>query len=88
MSERLVFGKHSKEDAERLWGADSPNPCVRGFGRGPQEKICKDCIHLVENRQPRAYTRCAMRLNTKGYATEHRRYWAACAKFEPAKKIP
>jgi len=59
-----------------------PNPCVRAFGPGPEEKRCKECAHLNVRRYSKNYYKCALRKETAGPATDHRVGWRGCAKFQ------
>ena len=59
-----------------------PNPMVRCFGLGPAGATCGQCVHLHTNKLVKAYHKCFLRRVTSGPATDHRRAWPACARFE------
>lgn len=58
------------------------NPCIAQWGTGPDGKTCKDCVHLVRQRQANVWYKCRLRRNTHGRGTDHRTGWPACGKFE------
>ena len=59
------------------------NPCLIEFGEGPMYKQCRDCAHMVANRQSAVYWKCDLRKNTHGAGPDHRVKWPACARFAP-----
>ena len=68
--------KHKKRD-------DSENPMVMAYGRHPDPKLrCKDCDSLYVREYSRRYYKCMHRKDTAGAATDHRKHWPACQKFE------
>ncbi len=84
-SKGIVFGQHTAKEAGDMFGHNkSVNPCVDIYGRGPKEKMCKSCTHLVTKTFNRNYYKCDLRENTNGPRTDHRVFWPACAKFEAA----
>ncbi len=58
------------------------NPCIALYGPGPDGATCKDCTQFVGICKARTYYKCQLRTNTSGPATDHKRSWPACAKFE------
>jgi hypothetical protein len=62
--------------------SQEPNPCVRTFGTGPEDKRCKDCRYLHSHNYSKRYYKCRYRKATHGPGTDHRVGWQACAKFE------
>lgn len=75
---QLIFG------IDRLPQSTSTsiNPCVDVYGKGPEGKKCKDCIHLYAKQYSKRYYKCELRKNTNGPRTDHRVYWPACGKHE------
>jgi hypothetical protein len=67
-------------DAQKLeHGCD--NPCVRLYGFGPENEICKNCRLLFWHCCSRKYFKCELRGCTHGPATDHRANWPACGRF-------
>lgn len=58
------------------------NPCIALYGEGPDDKLCKDCGHMVAKRLGKVYWKCDQRKVTSGAGTDHRRGWPTCARFE------
>ncbi len=58
------------------------NPCLAVYGPGPEGKTCSECALLVGIAKARTYYKCRLRRNTNGPATDHKRRWPACGKFE------
>lgn len=59
------------------------NPMVRVFGEGPPNARCATCAHLLVREYARRYYKCALRKVTGGPATDHRKNWPACGKYQP-----
>lgn len=59
------------------------NPCLRVYGTGPAEVICKTCarFHSPEYHGKR-YHKCELRGFTHGPCTDHRVGWPACSRYE------
>ena len=80
--ERLIFGKHTLEDANRM-NPRSVNPCVDLYGPAEPPRNCGGCKHLIKRGGgTRAYYKCDLRKMTKGPGTDHRVHWPACAKWQ------
>jgi hypothetical protein len=61
---------------------DSPNPCVRLYGPGPENKQCKECAHLHGYQQAATWYKCDQRPKHKrGISGDHRVRWPACKRF-------
>lgn len=58
------------------------NPCVAFYGRGPANKTCKKCVHLIRQGREKTFLKCDLREITRGAATDHRAGWPACAKYQ------
>ncbi|MBH8606014.1 hypothetical protein [Thermoactinomyces sp. CICC 10521] len=67
-----------------LFGMDipplNPNPMVRAFGRGPDEK-CRTCKFLKKKVWDKTYYKCVYRGDTNGPGTDHRVGWDACSLY-------
>ena len=64
--------------------AEMDNPMIRAYGRHPDKDLrCRDCDHLFFKQFAKKYFKCSHRGNTGGPATDHRKHWPACTKFEP-----
>ncbi len=59
-----------------------PNPCVKAFGFGPPQTLCKECQHLFYHQRSNRYYKCHQRNFSFGPATDHRVRWNACARFK------
>lgn len=73
--------KSAKSSHERM-----KNPMIHLLGpyRDPEKK-CKDCEFLFYKQFSRRYYKCMKRKESNGPATDHRKYWPACSKFEENK---
>ncbi len=98
--DETLFGEG---EMERLFELPTPlpspppkheNPCIDLYGKGPEGRICRDCIHLHGFRQSATWYKCTKRAwRSKGGKNrgtvypggDHRVRWAACAKFEEQK---
>lgn len=58
------------------------NPCLALYGYGPDGKECRECSHMRYVQYSKKYWKCDLRENTHGAATDHRRRWPACGRFE------
>lgn len=58
-----------------------PNPMVRCYGRGPENKRCKHCGHLFYKQFAGRYYKCELRGDSGSARTDQRVNWNACAKF-------
>ena len=58
------------------------NPCIALYGAGEAGKKCGECALLVGIAKAKTYYKCRQRKNSNGAATDHRRNWPACGKFE------
>lgn len=70
-------------------GKPKVNPLIRHFGKGPEGATCKGCKHQFFKKFSKTYSKCALRGNTGGPATDHSSRYAACGKYEakPDKKL-
>lgn len=60
------------------------NPLVLLYGAGPEDRQCRDCAHLAGIAYAHTVFKCRLRANlTHGAATDQKKTWPACAKFEP-----
>lgn len=88
--EMLTASGLRRED--RMWGHTvkkshamkaKANPCIRMYGPGPENTICKKCVHL--NRHAggnKSFLKCTLRGKpTHGPATDHYANWPACANY-------
>jgi len=62
-------------------GNVTANPCVRVYGPGPENEICKHCRLLYPHHMAKTYYKCELREFTHGPGTDHRVNWPACARF-------
>lgn len=76
----LPFGPEGLAVLKKRW----PNPCVYVYGADPQGRRCGDgCRHLWRKNWGRySYYKCALRGDSNGEGTDHRKKWPACAKYE------
>jgi hypothetical protein len=87
-----------------LWGTSLPpevepepapeqsvNPCIDMYGKGPEGRICRDCVHLHGFQQSATWYKCEKRKwkakSGKNQGTiypggDHRVRWPSCAKFK------
>lgn len=79
MTEQIVFGAMSREEAERKFFV---NPCIGLYGRDALSRTCKSCKHLFAKQYSKRYWKCDLRKNTNGPGTDHRINWPACGKYE------
>lgn len=67
----------------KSWDDGTVNPMVQAYGRHVDQDLrCKDCNLLFYKVYARKYYKCSHRGNTGGEATDHRKHWPACTKFE------
>lgn len=59
------------------------NPCLAMYGKGPDDKRCKTCVHLVSFACAKKYYKCDLRKITHGRATDHLVNWPACSQYQP-----
>lgn len=57
------------------------NPLIVTYGNGPRGRTCSDCQHLIVKTWDKRYFKCALRGDTNGSATDHRRKWPACGGY-------
>jgi hypothetical protein len=79
-------GTHLSENKKpKTWESDeNDNPMVLAYGRHQDKDLrCRDCDHLFFKQFAKKYFKCSHRGNTGGEATDHRKHWPACTKFEP-----
>jgi hypothetical protein len=58
------------------------NPMLR-HGSGPEGKTCGDCAHLLKNNHRGClYWKCDLYKLSHGGASDFRKKWPACKKFE------
>ena len=58
------------------------NPMVVKFGL-TEGKTCGECKHLITVKEfTKKYFKCPLRGNTRSTATDHRKGWDACKRFE------
>ena len=80
-------------EERRIWGCKvkkshamkaKANPCLRMYGTGPAETICKKCVHLHRHAGGnKSFLKCELRGKpTNGPATDHYANWPACAKYK------
>jgi hypothetical protein len=50
-------------------------------------KQCRECIHLVTKEYANNYFKCNLTKDTGGPASDWRKSWPACGKFEEIKKL-
>ena len=69
----------------KAWQDDQyDNPMIRAYGRHMDHDLrCRDCDHLFFKQFAKKYFKCALRGNTGGEATDHRKHWPACTKLVP-----
>lgn len=62
----------------------SQNPCVVVYGVGPNGVTCADCVHLRYRPRPsgKKFWKCDLRALTDGPATDHRKSWPSCGRYE------
>lgn len=81
-------GKTVSRDAQRTRQAELR--ISRGFHpfglrlREPRGETCGTCSHLVTKEYAGRYFKCALRGDTKGPATDCRKKWPACERWEGA----
>lgn len=82
-----VDGSSSSSARKKQKAWDDPskhNPMVRAYGQHDDPDLrCKDCNYLMWKQYAHKYFKCALRGNSGGPATDHRKFWPACRKFEP-----
>jgi Na+-translocating ferredoxin:NAD+ oxidoreductase RnfC subunit len=61
------------------------NPMIKVYGLGPEGAVCGSCKHLVcpNGYYTNRYYKCELRKISKSAASDHRKGWPACAKFNP-----
>lgn len=52
------------------------------YGPSPHGDSCAYCVHLVAIHRTRAFYKCSQATITAGAATDWRRKWPGCGKFE------
>ena len=62
--------------------AKGENPCIALYGKGPEDKKCGECALLVGIAHSRTFYKCRLRKNTNGPASDHKRKYPACGRFE------
>ena len=62
-------------------GNFTANPCVKLYGPGPENTLCKQCKLLFAHKMSKKYFKCELRGFTHGPGTDHRANWPACARF-------
>lgn len=60
------------------------NPCIRAYGRGPEDAKCKTCALLRRKHYAKTYIKCSLRRDTNGPGTDHKANWPACGKYQNA----
>lgn len=58
------------------------NPCLALYGPGPEGTKCATCKHLAGLKYSHTYWKCTLRKLSRSAATDHRKNWPACAKYE------
>jgi len=78
--EMIPFGP----EGLRILRERMPNPMVYKHGRGPEEKRCKTCRHIVATgyRPGRTYWKCERRSMSRSESSDHRLKWPACRLYE------
>ena len=69
-------------DGRELTVPRSVNPCIALYGPGPEGMTCGRCDQMYYVEYARRYWKCGVRDNTGGPATDHRRGWPTCGKFQ------
>ncbi len=79
---RPVFGIDRDPEAQpKAAGAFKVNPMLV-LGHGPDDRRCRDCVHLLAYQMGSRWFKCALRPHSNSTATDHRALWPACVKFE------
>src|SRR5215831_17053516 len=52
------------------------------YGAGPADRTCGDCCWLVKHSYTRNYYKCQMYGDSSSEATDWRKKWKACSKFQ------
>lgn len=58
------------------------------YGNGPDFATCGECVHLYAVSYANTYFKCRQGPQSKCTATDWRKRWAACGKFEPKEPTP
>lgn len=75
------FFLNQNDEPVSIKGAQSVNPLLRYFGKGPEGERCKNCEHLYYKSYSKKYYKCDLRKDTASTKTDHRVNWPACGKF-------
>lgn len=67
-------------------GGFNLNPCIAGFGKGPEGTRCKNCVHFVRKHYGAVYFKCKLRGDTNGPGTDHRANWPTCGRYQEDKE--
>ncbi len=61
-----------------------PNPMIQRYGKGPADKKCRECEHLICFCYPsgRRFYKCSLRSLSHSSSSDHRLKWNACAMFK------
>ncbi len=87
MSEQIVFGEISKQEAEKKFGiAAMKKPVIALYGPDPMGRTCKLCSHLYARQFSKRYWKCSLRKETRGAGSDHRVNWPACSKYAEESK--
>lgn len=52
------------------------------YGKGPDGAVCGQCVHLIGMQYAKTYWKCRFGPKSHGPATDWRKRWQACGKFE------
>lgn len=62
----------------------SINPMILAFGTGPPETTCETCKCLYSKKyEPNIYFKCSRRKDTNSSASDHKKHWRSCVRYEP-----
>jgi len=62
------------------------NPMIKHWGKGPEDKRCKNCKFCYSKSYSKTYYKCEFRGDTNGPGTDHRANWPTCGKFQQPEK--
>lgn len=63
-------------------GTLKENPLRALYGPSPDDKKCRNCVHLERWEMGHTWFKCDLRRNTSSTFTDHRATWPTCARFE------
>lgn len=88
MSKDLFGNDVSDLEKYRVTNGKTPkaNPMIAVYGSKAGYR-CKQCVHLLGREFAKTYWKCELRKITHSPATDHRKNWPACGKFEEDKNL-